>query len=243
MLAWTGIRGRRIRRSGRKRPEGPRRLSPRGDRRGCPGAREDQGAVSGDLRGLDRLRPRLRRALECGPYRQGGPPRAAAAHLPFEAEVRPPGGSEHPAVRTFGRRLRPERPGAARQDLEARLPRRGPAGPRAAARSPLLARLSVDRQATIKYRNRMVQERTATKCRARAFLRMLGIAAPRNLWTYLFTGSPPREARPTGLARGGAARAGGAARIPREPLPSAAAPEREMETGPHRRPPPRAGRR
>ena len=36
---------------------------------------------------------------------------------------------------------------------------------------------------TITYRNRMVMERTSTKCRIRAFLRSLGIAAPRGLWT------------------------------------------------------------
>jgi transposase len=38
-------------------------------------------------------------------------------------------------------------------------------------------------RATIKYRNRMVLDRTATKCRIRAFLRSLGIAAPKSLWT------------------------------------------------------------
>jgi transposase len=36
---------------------------------------------------------------------------------------------------------------------------------------------------TITYRTRMVMERTSTKCRIRAFLRSLGIAAPRGLWT------------------------------------------------------------
>jgi transposase len=36
---------------------------------------------------------------------------------------------------------------------------------------------------TITYRTRMVMERTSTKCRVRAFLRSLGIAAPRGLWT------------------------------------------------------------
>lgn len=38
-------------------------------------------------------------------------------------------------------------------------------------------------RATIKYRTRMVCERTATKCRVRAFLRSLGISAPKGLWT------------------------------------------------------------
>jgi transposase len=38
-------------------------------------------------------------------------------------------------------------------------------------------------RATIKYRNRMVMNRTATKCRTRALLRSLGIAAPKGLWT------------------------------------------------------------
>jgi len=35
----------------------------------------------------------------------------------------------------------------------------------------------------IAYRNRMVGDRTATKCRVRAFLRSLGIEAPKGLWT------------------------------------------------------------
>jgi transposase len=38
-------------------------------------------------------------------------------------------------------------------------------------------------RATIKYRTRMVMNRTATKCRTRAFLRSLGIAAPKSLWS------------------------------------------------------------
>jgi transposase len=35
----------------------------------------------------------------------------------------------------------------------------------------------------ISHRNRMVGDRTATKCRIRAFLRSLGIVAPKSLWT------------------------------------------------------------
>jgi len=38
-------------------------------------------------------------------------------------------------------------------------------------------------RATIKYRSRMVLERTGTKCRIRALLRSHGIDAPRGLWT------------------------------------------------------------
>ncbi len=38
-------------------------------------------------------------------------------------------------------------------------------------------------RATIKYRSRMVLERTGTKCRIRAFLRSRALDAPRGLWT------------------------------------------------------------
>jgi transposase len=38
-------------------------------------------------------------------------------------------------------------------------------------------------RATINYRNRMVMNRTATKCRIRALLRSLGITAPKSLWS------------------------------------------------------------
>ena len=88
-----------------------------------------------------------------------------------------PEGPNTSKVRTFGHRLRPERPGAARQDMQDRLPR---------ARSP---QVHVPRHEVrawrrmISHRNRMVGDRTATKCRIRAFLRSLGIVAPRSLWT------------------------------------------------------------
>ena len=67
----------------------------RGRGRRGPGTPQDQGAVLGDLRGLHRLRPRLRRNREGRPYRESSTPRTSAAHLPVEAEARPPAGAEH----------------------------------------------------------------------------------------------------------------------------------------------------
>ena len=142
---------------------------PRWHRRRGRGAPEDREALLDHLRGLDGLRTRLRRARQDRAYREGGAPGTPAAHLPGEAQVRPPGGSEH----------------LGGPDLRASTPTRYP-GSTTSGEVPQVHVPKHEVRAwrrTITYRNRMVGDRTATKCRIRAFLRSLGIVAPKSLWT------------------------------------------------------------